>query len=820
MENNIIWKKVLGSVVWAYKLPGNFIKFPNSLFSILHSKKNGMAALPVVLLLGGFITEIVVVLMATSYLSLGTELGIRLSADAYFAARSGVNDGLMKIVRDKNFTSSAYTLTVGDAVAQVTVCKDAPCTDNGKSKITSIGITQSRTRRFEAVATVDSLTGEVGLESLKEITQTAAPSGSGLRVFVTSAVYNGNLGGLSGADAKCRALAIAASLGGTWKAWLSTNSISAASRLVHETSPYKLVNGIVIADNWADLTDGSLAAPINVTETGINFSTPVWTNTAINGSSAYTDQYDCSGWTDSQPFPGSSGYSGFMDSYWTTSGAQGCSRSYALYCFEQSGTVPTPPNLVATGEIGQIVLNWSVPSSDGGKAITNYKIYRGLTSGSETFLITIGNVLTYTDSGITEGTTYYYKVSAVNAVGESLMSNEVNARSASIPDAPANLAGTGGYRQVALAWSAASPNGSAVTNYKIYKKLTSGVGNGDYFTTIGNLTNFTDMSLEDNTHYYYKVSAINALGEGPLSNEADVRTATIPDSPVGLGIYSGDKQILFSWEPPANDGGSSITSYNVYRGPSYDELVNVGSVGSTQTPDSLGLGKTHYWHDTNLINGIYYFYRVTAVNAVGESWMSGGEYIAAGAPMNLSATPGNEAVNLSWTAPVGSPAISRYEIWRGASEDGEGYVNYVAGSTLSYRDTSAPRGVNNFYKIKAVYPDASGAFSNESLNRYIWQNTSGSGIYGQTCNTWLSNSGQQGIGSPNTPCTVGNGEPAVACNDRLGSQPACVYWSEYYDIRASSKSPDISDLSWYPRASGAFYNNPALFETIYTQTLR
>src|SRR5437660_2401835 len=92
---------------------------------------------------------------------------------------------------------------------------------------------------------------------------------------------------------------------------------------------------------------------------------------------------------------------------------------------------PTPPsaptNLVATAGNAQVGLAWQAPSSNGGSPITNYRIYRGTSSNGETLLATIGNVLTYTDTAVTNGVTYYYQVSAVNGAGEGPRSNEASA---------------------------------------------------------------------------------------------------------------------------------------------------------------------------------------------------------------------------------------------------------------------------------------------------------------------------------------------------------------------------------------------------------
>src|SRR2546421_9103195 len=82
-----------------------------------------------------------------------------------------------------------------------------------------------------------------------------------------------------------------------------------------------------------------------------------------------------------------------------------------------------PTNLVATAGNAQVGLTWQAPGSNGGSAITNYKIYRGTTSGGKTLIATIGNQLSYSDGGLTNGVTYYYQVSAVNNVGEGPRSN-------------------------------------------------------------------------------------------------------------------------------------------------------------------------------------------------------------------------------------------------------------------------------------------------------------------------------------------------------------------------------------------------------------
>jgi subtilase family serine protease len=97
-------------------------------------------------------------------------------------------------------------------------------------------------------------------------------------------------------------------------------------------------------------------------------------------------------------------------------------------------TVPTvpsaPQNLVATAGNAQVALKWNAPSSNGGAAITGYNVYRGATTGGEgtTAIANLsGSTTSYTDTGLTNGNTYYYTVKAVNSVGTSSASNEASA---------------------------------------------------------------------------------------------------------------------------------------------------------------------------------------------------------------------------------------------------------------------------------------------------------------------------------------------------------------------------------------------------------
>jgi fibronectin type 3 domain-containing protein len=126
------------------------------------------------------------------------------------------------------------------------------------------------------------------------------------------------------------------------------------------------------------------------------------------------------------------------------------------------------------------------------------------------------------DTGVANGTTYFYKVAAVNSVGTGPTSLEASATpaAATVPSAPRNLTAVPAKpRGVALSWTApAVTGGSAITGYQIYRGTSPG---GEAFlVSVGTGTSYKDTSAVGGVTYYYTVVAVNALGAGPPSNEA------------------------------------------------------------------------------------------------------------------------------------------------------------------------------------------------------------------------------------------------------------------------------------------------------------
>jgi hypothetical protein len=178
-------------------------------------------------------------------------------------------------------------------------------------------------------------------------------------VFVTSTTYlidpsfPGSYNDAGGGSAICQARASAAGLPGHFEPWMSNSIRQASDALLHSSSPYQLVNGTIIANNWADLTDGALAASINRTELNtipaVGF---VWTGTLTGGSYSASD---CGSWQ-SPMLVGTVGQTDRSDSGWTNITTRVCSGSARLYCIQQIGAI--------SGRV----------TSSGGRAVTHARI--------------------------------------------------------------------------------------------------------------------------------------------------------------------------------------------------------------------------------------------------------------------------------------------------------------------------------------------------------------------------------------------------------------------------------------------------------------
>lgn len=176
------------------------------------------------------------------------------------------------------------------------------------------------------------------------ITYTPLPT---RRMFISSDSHNGDLGGIPGADNKCQVRADSENLGGTWIAWVSTTLSDAKDRVGNYL--WTQLNGVIVARNNADLTDGTIENPITIDETGATGSDFVWTGTENNGT---YNSSNCSDWSSSDA--GGNGYLGQLvnTSSWSADQTATCNTLHPLLCINTNLNTPTPtvtPTVTLTG---------------------------------------------------------------------------------------------------------------------------------------------------------------------------------------------------------------------------------------------------------------------------------------------------------------------------------------------------------------------------------------------------------------------------------------------------------------------------------------
>jgi hypothetical protein len=230
--------------------------------------------------------------------------------------------------------------------------------------------------------------------------------------------------------------------------------------------------------------------------------------------------------------------------------------------------VPAPPSgLAATAGNATVSLSWTASSN-----ATSYNVKRATTSGGPYAALATATATAFMDSSATNGTMYYYVVSALDAAGESANSAQAAAAPSAPPSgagtppaAPTNLAATAGNAQASLTWSASSN----ATSYHVKRATASG---GPY-TQIAAPTaaTYTDASLSNGTPYYYVVSALDSAGESANSAQA---TAT-PTSGMAVngvsvsGLHVSGNQILNSQNQavPLHGVDKSGAEYECLGGP-------------------------------------------------------------------------------------------------------------------------------------------------------------------------------------------------------------------------------------------------------------
>ena len=270
-----------------------------------------------------------------------------------------------------------------------------------------------------------------------------------------------------------------------------------------------------------------------------------------------------------------------------------------------SSSPSAPRNLRATPGDGRVTLSWEAPSSDGGAPITDYA-YRVDGTGAWR---SAGLDLREEVGDLTNGREHGLEVRAVNAAGDgpaasvtaTPMAPVVLPPPPSSPSAPRNLRATPGDGRVTLRWERPSSDGGAAITH--YEYQVDGAGS---WKSAGADLREAVTGLTNGREYRFEVRAVNSVGDGPPAT-ATARPRRPPSAPLNLRASPGDGRVTFSWEPPSNFGGSTITDYEC-------RIVDGSwiSTGGDLTEEMTGL-----------TNGRQYRFEVRAVNAAGAGPVAG-----------------------------------------------------------------------------------------------------------------------------------------------------------------------------------------------------
>ena len=389
-------------------------------------------------------------------------------------------------------------------------------------------------------------------------------------------------------------------------------------------------------------------------------------------------------------------------------------------------TVPgAPANLTAaaTGTSGTVNLSWNAPADNGGAAVTNYE-YSADGGNTWTAVSPASTSTTYmVAAGLTDGDTYEFAVRAVNPAGSGTASNTAAATPCAPPAAPVITGITPGNGQAAVAFTPGAANGNTGITYVITAVPTSAVGNP--VTVSGSGSPITVTGLTNGTTYSFSAVAVStsAGGSSPASVPVSATPATVPGAPSITAAVAGNGTVDLTWSAPTDTGGAAVTAYQLlvsgtgYSGTYADYTTIAGSTGSTASYQVTGLN-----------NGIEYTFTIKAVNPMGvgdpSNSMTAIPDTTPGAPQNLTATPGNNQVSLTWAVPVtdGGAAITGYVVQRSAATDFSTDITNVATTTntvLTCTDTNVSNGTTYYYRVYAVNVDVASDGSNAVMSAIV-----------------------------------------------------------------------------------------------------
>jgi fibronectin type 3 domain-containing protein len=462
-----------------------------------------------------------------------------------------------------------------------------------------------------------------------------------------------------------------------------------------------------------------------------------------------------------------------------------------------------PGGFTATASSSSVIgLNWSSVTPPANCTISSYSVYRSTSSG---FTPGTGNLIasgvtgtTYSNTGLTASTTYYYVVEAFDSVGSSGPSSQASATTQSsggscsaVPSAPTGLtAAASSSSAIGLNWNAVTPpTNCTISSYSVYGSTTSGFtpGTGNLIASGVTSTSYSDSGLSPSTTYYFVVEAVDAFGTSTASAQQSATTQTAgsgteivaiaaggpaesnsgggdysfvadedfvgggANSPVTatinltqpganaapMAVYQHGRAGAFTYTIPGLTAGSTYTVllhfaetyFSTAGGREFNVAIN-GTTVLTNLDVYATVGKNAALLETftataNSSGQIVIAFTLGAANqplvmGIEIRSASGGSCSAVpSAPAGLTAAASSSsAIGLSWSAvtPPANCSISSYSVYRsttsGFTPSSSNLIATVSGTT--YSNTGLAASTTYYYKVEATDADGSSAPSTQA----------------------------------------------------------------------------------------------------------
>ena len=342
-----------------------------------------------------------------------------------------------------------------------------------------------------------------------------------------------------------------------------------------------------------------------------------------------------------------------------------------------------------------LTINWSDASNNE----NGFRVYRSTDGVNFAKVADLSaNVTSFADSGLSNNTTYTYKIASWNSAGETTTAAVSQQTLQSPPSLPTQLAiNNPTISSLQISWS---DNSSNESGYRVYRS-TDGTNYTLLTSLSANVTSFSDTSLSASTTYSYKVSAWNAGGETTSSaNSGTTQTpapvVVAPNAPASVTFSNiATSGLTINWSDSANNE----SGYRVYRSADGVNFAKVADLNANSTSYS----------DSGLSSSTTYYYKIAAWNSASKAGTEPRHRQKTAAPV---VNAPNEPTWLTVAYPT-TTSLQLYWLDQSNNETGfhvyrstDGGANYTligdaAANSQFYQDNNLTPGMKYTYKVTA-----------------------------------------------------------------------------------------------------------------------